>query len=189
MKYFIIGFNASGKQQVMEDLTSLGVKTGKIFRSIEKIPDDLYSLSEVVYSREDITNIFENKSYIFLKEHKHSSESFYEGLSFYEYDNNDVFMITPEQFNLIPKFDKDVVFIWLDANNNQRRIRFLTEKRLYNFQHQESREHQDVQDFINRIGDNQYIYFVNEEPSRISAIVYSLIKYPELLDIYIKRFK
>lgn len=188
MKYFIVGFNASGKQRVIEDLSDLGVRVGKIFRSIENVADNIYTLSSTVYSKEDINNIFESKSYIFFSENKQGTESFYEGLSFYEYDNNDVFIISPEQFNLIPHFDDNVMFIWLDNNNKQRRDRFLNEKRKYNFAFQESLEKQDIHDFINRINDMNHLYFVNEEPSRISAIVYSLIQHPDLIDIFKKRF-
>lgn len=188
MKFFIIGLHSSGKQQIANDLSSLGVKVGKIFRSIESVPDTTYTLSSVKYEHEDIDNIFENHSYIFFNQNKVNVESFYEGLSFYEYDNNDVFVLSPNQFNLIPKFDDDVIFIWLDNNNKQRRERFLIEKRKYNFNTQENIEKQDIQDFINRISEYNYLYFVNEDPLRISAIISSMIKYPDLVELYKNRF-
>ena len=188
MKYFIVGFNASGKQTIAEELKKLGVKVGDIFRSVETIPDSIYSLSNIVYSQEDINNIFENKSYIFIKENKMSTEPFFEGLSFYEYDNNDVFIITPEQFSLIPKFDKDVMFIWLDNNCKQRRERFLTEKRKYNFNKQEEIEKFDINDFIGRISNSKYLYFFNEDPLRVSTIIYSIIKHPDLVSLFKNNF-
>lgn len=188
MKYFIVGFNASGKQAIVNELQGLGVKVGKIFRSIDIVPENIYSLSSIVYSQEDINNIFENRSYKFIKENKMSTEPFFEGLSFYEYDNNDVFMITPEQFSLIPKFDKDVLFIWLDNNNKQRRERFLTEKRKYNFSKQENLERFDINDFIDRMSSSKYLYFFNEEPSRVAAIIYSMIKHPDLVSLYKNSF-
>ena len=49
MKIFLIGFNASGKREVCDKLTSLGVRVGKNFRSIEDVPDNIYTNSRVGY--------------------------------------------------------------------------------------------------------------------------------------------
>ena len=32
------------------------------------------------------------------------------------------------------------------------------------------------------------LYFTNEDPARVAAIIYSLIKYPDLLPIYTESF-
>lgn len=188
MKYFIVGFNSSGKQQIVDDLKKLNVRIGQIFRSREEIDASIYSLSSIVYSNKDIDDIFENHAYVFMTE-RQDKEPFFEGLSTYEYENNDVFMITPDQFSLVPKFDSDVCFVWLDNNYNNRRARYLHDKRKYNFQKQDDAERVDIQDFIDRVYDNDVLYFVNEDPARVAAIIYSLITYPELHELYKNRFK
>ena len=188
MKYFIVGLNASGKQAVCSDLRALGVNVGSIFRSVDKIPSDTYSLSEVVYGEHDIDSIFENHSYIFFDKNTQSNVSFFEGLSLYEYENNDVFMITPHQFNLVSQFDKDVLFIWLDGSIIQRRDRFIDERRKYNFLRIDHMDKDEILDFSTRISEHDYIYFNNEDPSRVSAIIYSMVTYPELHNIYKERF-
>lgn len=188
MKIFLIGFNASGKREVCDKLTSLGVRVGKNFRSIEDVPDNIYTNSRVVYSGEDIESIFENNAFVFFTNNTTNTESFFEGLSFFEYENNDVFEMTPDQFSKVPKFDDDVLFVWMDSNVSQRRNRHILEKRKYNFYNQEELENLDTQDFTTRINDYDYLYFVNEEPCRVSAIIYSLVKHPELIDLYKESF-
>ena len=96
--------------------------------------------------------------------------------------------MTPDQFSKVPKFDDDVLFVWMDSNVSQRRNRHILEKRKYNFYNQEELENLDTQDFTTRINDYDYLYFVNEEPCRVSAIIYSLVKHPELIDLYKESF-
>lgn len=187
-KFIIVGFNASGKMQVANTLRDMDIWVGDIFRSTEST-GDLYSLSTVVYDVKEINNLFENQSYLFIKESVTKGVNrYYEGISFYEYQNNDVFIMTPDQFNMVPKFDENVIFVWLDNNVTQRRQRHRSEKRKYDFTKQENIEHEYIQDFMERIGDNAIMYFFNEDPERVATIIYSIIKHPDLLDIYLKNF-
>jgi len=186
-KYILIGFNGSGKISTANKLRELGIKVGNTFRSTENIGNQ-YSLSNVVYDMREINNLFENQSYLFIKESPTKSNQYYEGISFYEYQNNDVLVMTPDQFNMVAKFDDNVIFVWLDNNVTQRRQRHRSEKRKYDFAKQEQIEHEYVQDFTNRIGDNAILYFFNEDPDRVAAIIYSVIKYPDLLELYLKSF-
>ena len=186
-KYILIGFQCSGKMQIADILRDMGVKVGRTFRSSDTIGSQ-YSLSTVVYNIEEVNNIFDNQSYLFIKESQSKSHNYYEGISFYEYQNNDVFIMTPDQFNTVPHFDDDVIFIWLDNNTQQRKHRHRMEKRKYDFSKQEMIEHEYVQDFTNRIGDNAMMYFLNEDPDRVAAILYSVIKHPDLLEVYLKAF-
>ena len=188
MKYIIIGRHSSGKQALAKELAAMGVKVGKIFRSVENLKSNIYSLSDVVYSHEDINSIFENQGYLFLKEHLNGSLPFYEGLSAYEYENNDVFILSPDQFNFVPEFSGDVCFVWLDASQSHRRIRHNSEKRKYNFTTQENIEQENMQDFIERIYINDVLYFNNEDTSRVAAVIYSLITHPDLYDIYKEKY-
>ena len=186
-KFIIIGFNASGKMAVANRLREMDVKVGHTFRSAESVGSQ-YSLSTKIYDVEEINNLFENQSYLFIKESVNKANKYYEGISFHEYQTHDVFVMTPDQFNTIAKFDDNVVFVWLDNNTAQRRYRHHSEKRKYDFNRQERIEKEYIQDFTDRIGDNAILYFMNEDPDRVAAIIYSVIKYPELLDVYLEAF-
>ena len=55
----------------------------------------------------------------------------------------------------------------------------------------EEAESQFDADFVKSIynfPNSQLIYFNNEDPSRVAAIVYTLVKHPELVDIFVKKF-
>lgn len=188
-KYIIIGFNCSGKMAVANKLKEYGVKVGNTFRNVESIGNQ-YSLSTVIYNNEELNNMFENQSYLFIKESalKSDHNRYYEGISFYEYENNDVFVMTPDQFNTIAKFEEKVVFVWLDTNSKQRRYTHRIEKRKYDFNFQEKIEQEFIQDFTSRIGDNKMLYFFNEDPERIATIIYGLIQHPDLVPKFIETF-
>ena len=188
MKFIIIGLHSSGKQAIANDLRRLGVNVGRIFRSTETLKPSTYSLSEVVYCNDDINTLFETQSYIFMKQSTKNTVPYFEGLSSYEFENNDVFIMSPDQFNLVPEFPSNVCFVWLDNPQNTRRLTHTTENRKYDFMDQERVESSDLKDFTERVYLNDILYFNNEEPSRISAIVYTLVKYPELYDFFKERF-
>lgn len=184
-KIIIIGFNGSGKMAVANGLRKLGIKVGQTFRSSDTVGNQ-YSLSTTVYDVKEINNLFENQAYLFIKESSNKANKYYEGISFYEYQNNDVFVMTPDQFNTVARFDENVIFVWLDNTVSQRRQRHRMEKRKYDFNRQERIEQEYVQDFTERLGDNAILYFMNEDPERVAAIIYSIIKHPDLLAVFIK---
>ncbi len=186
-KFIIIGFNGSGKMATANTLREMGIKVGETFRSIESVGNQ-YTLSTKVYDIKEVNNLFENQAYLFMKESDIKSNRYYEGISFYEYQNNDVFIMTPDQFNTVARFDENVVFVWLDNNATQRRYRHRSEKRKYDFGRQEKIEQEYVNDFIDRLGDNAILYFMNEEPERVATIIYSVITHPDLLDKYLSAF-
>ena len=186
-KLIIIGFNGSGKMAVANALRDMDIKVGQTFRSIDTVGNQ-YSLSTTVYDVKEINDLFENQAYLFIKESVNKANRYYEGISFYEYQNNDVFVMTPDQFNTVARFDENVVFVWLDNNSVQRRNRYRSEKRKYDFNRQEQIEQEYIQDFTDRICDNASLYFNNEDPDRVATIIYSVIKHPDLLDAYLKAF-
>lgn len=186
-KFIIIGFNGSGKMAVANALQEMDIKVGKTFRSSDTVGNQ-YSLSSIVYDVKEINNLFESQAYLFIKESTNKANRYYEGISFYEYQNNDVFVMTPDQFNTVARFDDNVVFVWLDNNSIQRRSRHRMEKRKYDFTRQERIEQEYIQDFTDRISDNAILYFNNEDPDRVATIIYSVIKHPDLLDAYLKAF-
>lgn len=190
MKYIIVGLHSSGKQEVIDTLQEEGISCGRLFTNADLI-DDRYDF----FTDDDIRDIFENKAYIFIKElETESMINCYEGLSFYEFDNNDVFAMSPDQVNAIPSqsLRDEVCFIWMDCSDTQRLNRYKEEKRSYNWSKQEEIEKRNINDFIKNIYNTQrshLLYFVNEDPQRVAAIIYSLVKYPDLLTIFEKKYK
>lgn len=198
MKYFVIGLHSSGKQEVVDILSKLGVKCGRLFSDIDKPTDEIYnSYNYELYTNKDVTDVFENNAYIFIQELINTvninSYKYFEGLSKYTFDNNDVFILSPDQFLAIPpnNIHEDTCFIWMDGTLNNRKNRYHIEKRSYNFLDREEIEKNDMSFFVKNLysfNNSPVLYFTDEEPCRVATILYSLIKYPELLPLYIKNF-
>ena len=145
MKYIIVGMHSSGKQELFEMLSKQNISCGKLFSNVN-INDIRYDF----FSDTDLIEIFENKAYLFMKETDDYSRNSYEGLSLYEFDNNDVFLLSPDQFTAIPQqfFQDDVCLVWLDDSKGIRKQRYDDEKRSYNFNEREEFERRDLDEFI-----------------------------------------
>lgn len=193
MKYFIVGLHGSGKQEVLDILEHQGVSCGRLFSNIEKPSNKVYgSFNYELFSTADINEVFENNAYVFLRELKFDSEKFYEGLSLYSINENSVFALSPDQFvSISPSaMPKDVCFIWMDNTKVNRCNRYNDERRTYDFNEREKLEHQDINTFIKNMynGDNNILYFMNEDPVRVAAIVYALIQHEDLLPAFSQAF-
>lgn len=186
-KIFIVGMHSSGKEEIVEDLCSCGIKVGKNFISVANPPTEAYVINSDTYDSQDIDRMFESSSYIFINKRNVGSQSFYEGLSLFEYDNNDVFVFTPDQYNMLPNSVKDAVVIWVDNSETERRVRYSSERRKYDFKKTERMQQLEIEHFANNLK-SDVIYFANELPSRVSAVIYALVNYPKLLPIFTKRF-
>lgn len=194
MKFFIVGLHSSGKQEVMDILEKHGINCGHLFSNIDTPKSEIYnSYNYELYSTMDINEIFENNAYIFINEldseFNVNSYKYYEGLTKYEVDNNDVFCISPDQLAQIPHnaIRDDVCFIWMDNNKEDRLSRYKREKRSYSFSARENIERKNINNFVRTLysfNNSKVIYFVGEEPCRVATIIYSLIKHPDLLDMY-----
>jgi hypothetical protein len=194
MKFFIVGMHCSGKQEILDILENHDVNCGRQFSNLSSPSNQVYnSYNYELYDMVDINEIFENNAYIFINEldsySNLNSYKYYEGLSKYEFDNNDVFSISPDQLLHISKknINDDVCFIWVDNNKEDRLNRYRSEKREYSFSSREEIEKKDINTFIKTIynfNKSKVLYFVNEEPGRVAAVIYSLVKHPELIDIY-----
>lgn len=194
MKFFIVGLHCSGKQEILDLLENHGIKCGRQFSNIDTPSPKVYnSYNYEKYDMSDINEVFENNAYVFINELDNAScvnsYKYFEGLSKYEFDNNDVFALSPDQLLHISKknINDDICFVWVDNNKEDRLNRYRNEKREYGFSSREDIEKKDMNVFIKTIysyGDSNLIYFVNEDPGRIAAVVYSLVKHPELVDIY-----
>lgn len=193
MKYFIVGLHGSGKQEVIDILTHQGVKCGQLFSNISSASNEVYgSYNYELFSTADINEVFENNAYVFLRELKHDTEKYYEGLSTYSVDQNDVFALSPDQIISISptQMPKDVCFIWMDSTQASRFSRYRDEKRGYDFMARENIERADLSTFIRNIynADNNVLYFMNEDPIRVAAIVYALVQHEDLLPAFCNAF-
>lgn len=198
MKFFIVGLHCSGKQEVLDILERNGINCGKQFSNIEEPSPSIYnSYNYELYSMKDINEIFENNAYIFINEldglFNINSYKYFEGLSKYEFDNNEVFTISPDQLlHISPSAIKeDVCFVWMDNNTTDRLNRYKREKREYGFTSKDLVEKRDIDTFsktIYNFNNSNVLYFTNEEPCRVAAIVYSLIKHPDLMSIFVDNF-
>jgi hypothetical protein len=201
MKYIIIGMHCSGKQEVADILENKGIRCGRLFTNLEKVstPNIYNNTNYELYTTQDINSIFENNAYIFMHEFPFGEElnvsalKYYEGLSLYEFDNNEVFVMSPNQlFSVSPSSIKeDVCFIWLDNTKKERLNRYYTEKRTYSFSNREAIESKDSNSFVKFLygfDKSKVLYFTNEDPARVAAVIYSLIKYPDLLEMYTESY-
>jgi len=199
MKYFITGLHSSGKQEVINVLEGLGVKCGKLFTNMEDMAPAIYNRDNYeYYSNEDINNVFENNAYIFIQEHPQSTLGFktgryYEGLSKYTFDQNDVFILSPDQLLAIPQnaITEEVCFVWLDNTKDNRSSRYHNEHRLYNFIERDELEKRDLNTYVKTLcsfENSKLIYFNDEVPSRVATIVNVMIKHPDTINDFIKNF-
>lgn len=203
MKYIIIGMHSSGKNDVINILKNNDIRCGKLFTNLDDIAtSNIYNICNYEnYSTKEINEIFENNAYVFLQEFQFGDNScpltsaykYYEGLSLYEFENNDVFVISPDQlFAINPtSIKEDITFIWMDNTRKSRMNRYHFEKRQYNFHDRENIESKDSNSFVKFLygfENSNVMYFTEEDPGRIAAILYSVIKHPDLLPMYIQSF-
>jgi hypothetical protein len=188
MKIFVVGMHCSGKQELFEYLEDDGVQCGKLFSNT-----DVNDIRYEFFTDKDINEIFENSAYIFLR-NMHNDSDTIEGMSLYEYDNNDVFILSPSQFTAIQgkELNKDFCLVWLDNSKATRRTRYVEERRIYNFNQVEQEENTDLDNFIDIVYNNKkahLIYFNDEDIARVSTVIYSITKYPELIKKFEKTFR
>jgi hypothetical protein len=188
MKYIITGLHASGKREVIQDLKKTSsLRIGRTFNNISQNIEGLYNMDQIYYTNSEINSIFENRSYIFIKEITDYNIPFYTGLTKQEFDICDVFVLTPEQFIAIPSFPEEVCIIWLDNTTLQRKQRYNAQKMVYDFKVRENIEKEDSEEYINKLYKSpnaHLIYFENEEPTRVSAIIQAIAKHEDLLQLF-----
>lgn len=189
MKYFVVGMHGSGKQELANLLLEENIPYGKLFTNMPKL-----GMRFDEFDDKDIIELFENKAYIFIKEADEYTRNAYKGISLYEFDNNNVFLLSPDEFTAIPSnyLEGDNCIIWLDDNATNRKRRYNEEKQTYSFNEQEEFERRDLDEFVKHIYNNpkfRILYFTNDDIARISSILYAIIKYPDLIKNFEKNFK
>lgn len=198
MKFLIVGLHSSGKQEVLDTLTEMGVKCGRLFSNLDNPSPEIYnSFNYDIFTTKEVNEIFENNAYIFINELDRASNvnsyKYFEGLTKYEFDNNDVFALSPDQLlHISPNAIKDdICFVWMDNDKEDRILRYRKEKRIYNFSNREEIEKNDLDFFVKTLynyNNSSLIYFVKEDPCRVATIIYSIIKHPDLMDVFVKNF-
>lgn len=191
MKFFIIGLHSSGKSDIVDLLERKGISCGHIFSDITTPKDSIYnSYNYELYTTKDVNEVFENDAYLFVKECKTGDQKFYEGLSRHTFENNDVFVLSPDQL-LVTSFnnvDEDVCFVWVDNTKSNRYNKYLDDRKTYNFKQREVVETEDLSTFVKTIYTKPMLYFCNEDPARIASIIYTMVKYPELQEIFFENY-
>ena len=191
MKFFIVGLHSSGKSDIVDILERKGISCGHIFSDITTPKDNIYnSYNYELYTTKDVNEVFENDAYLFIKECKNGDQKFYEGLSRYAFENNDVFVLSPDQllatsFNNI---DEDICFVWVDNTRSNRYNKYFDDRKSYNFKQREELETEDLSTFVKLIYTKRMLYFSNEEPSRIASIIYTMVKFPETQEIFFENY-
>lgn len=204
MKYFIVGMHGSGKQEIGHILRKMDVSVGRIFTNLDDRNHNIYNVEEYeLFDTQTVNEMFENNSYMFIKELETEdgliSYKTYEGLSTWEYDQNQVHIFSPDQLLAIPQTKlagENICYVWLDNNRDQRLTYYIHNQSTYSFALREEVEGLDMDSFVKRIYTNTYdssagprvLYFNNEVPERIATIIYSCIKYPDLLNIFIENY-
>jgi hypothetical protein len=191
MKFFIVGLHSSGKSDIVDVLERKGISCGHIFSDITTPKDSIYnSYNYELYTTKDVNEVFENDAYLFVKECKIGDQKFYEGLSRHTFENNDVFVLSPDQL-LVTSFnnvDEDVCFVWVDNTKSNRYNKYLDDRKTYNFKQREVVETEDLSTFVKTIYTKPMLYFCNEDPARIASIIYTMVKYPELQEIFFENY-
>lgn len=199
MKVFIVGKHASGKHEALQVCEEQGVVVGREFSNIEAPDPRIYMDPRYnQYSVDDISNIFEMKSYICMHGVEESgvidSYMIQRGISFYTYDQSDVMVLTPQQLENInkPILKDKILFVWMDSTQTARIRRHAEENRKYSFSEQEEIENRYSVDFVKTLynfPNSQVLYFNNEDPARVGTIISSIIKHPDLLDNFVNNYR
>ena len=198
MKFFIVGKHSSGKLETLNLLEELGVKVAREFSNLEQYHPNIYIDKKYLkYSQDDIETIFNNRSFISMSPLEENNildgYKYYRGIDFYNYDLADAMVLNPRQVTFINKnmLNKKTIFVWMDNNRDSRIHNHVQENRSYDFIEIEKLETPYDSDFVKTIynlPNSHILYFNNECPERVASIIYSIIKHPDLLDIFTKYY-
>ena len=202
MKFIITGKHCSGKLEVLRLLGELGMNIGHEFSNIPRYNPSIYIDPEYEkYTQNDINDVFENRCFISLQNmlgvSMLDSYSYYHGISFDTFDSSDVVIMSPNQVLSSNRYvfnpnSPNIVWIWLDNTFENRSRRFRDEHRRYDFDEIESLDSLNSGDFVKIIYPHNpschTLYFTNEVPERVAAIIFSIYKHPDLLQTFEQYF-
>ena len=194
MRIWITGAQGTGKVTTAKLLEedSPCFKVGKLFTNLND--DELYHKElYILYEGKDVRDIFENNAYIFMKNISKNNDMVFDGLDFSEYDDNNVCVISIDQFiNLNMKYiSKDDIIIWLDGRKNWRLNNIKNSKHnIYNRERLENSQYEIFGNLIDSINQNNknVIYFNEEDPTRVKTIIKTIYNNPKLKSEFVKYF-
>lgn len=198
MKFFIVGLHSSGKQEVGQILRDMDVSVGRLFTNLDEESPSIYNCNKYeIFDTQIVNELFENDSYIFIHDLETQigfvNYKTYEGMTMWEYDQNDVHILSPNQLIAIPPAKlrgEDICYVWLDNTREHRMSYYISRDCTYSFGFQESLETQDMESFVKKVyyPGSKVLYFTNETPERIATIIYACIKHEDLLPIFLNNF-
>ncbi len=197
MKIFIVGSQGTMKSDVYNLFKEDKFHCGKLFTN--------YSESEATYNNylykyfphNVVEEIYEQDAYVFICNAGYDPEGIYTGLDFDEYQNNDIFVATPEQFvNIKPEYLKDSLILWLDGDRTWRfnniRYKDSTEPtyNIYNIDEVENSISKTFYKYIRKIQSDykNVLYFYDENPGRVEVIAKTIFRDPKLMREFITKF-
>lgn len=182
--------HSSGKDEIINYITkNTNIRVGKVFSNAPSDPD-IYSCNFQTYENKDIIEIFDNNAYLFIDNITDYEYEYYEGLTLYDYETNDVFALTPNELVQIPVIDKSVCIVWLDNTLSWRQAYYDAHNRTYNFNIRESIESKNKNCLIDQLySTSHFIYFNNEDPLRVAVILETMFRCPDMIKKYEKYFK
>lgn len=197
MKIFVIGKHSSGKISVLDYCEEAGVRVGREFCNASSTAKLHLDKKYELYSDGDISNIFESNAYICLSGIDEidvlDGYNIKRGISLYTYDNSDVISLHPQQLLSLntKNINDEIIFAWLDNNLDNRIRRYADELRDYDFMTVEQAESSIDPEFVKTLYEfpnSRVLYFNNELPERVAAIIIALVKHPDLVDIFIDKY-
>lgn len=199
MKIFIVGSQGTLKSELYSLLKDSRFKCGKNFTNNTEADTTYNKYIYKYYTNKVVEELFEQDAYVFICNSGYDPEGIFTGLDLDEYENNDVFVFTPEQFiNVKPQYIKGALIVWLDGKrkwrmNNIRYAGSNGDEPTYNVYDVEKVENTFVPRFykILRKSSNEnknVLYFYEEEPRRVEFIVKTAAKDPKALKEIINKF-
>ena len=79
----------------------------------------------------------------------------------------------------------------MDSDKDDRINRYRRERRTYSFSDRDNIEKNDLDYFVKTLynyNNSRLLYFIKEEPGRVASIIYAMVKYPELINIFANNF-
>ena len=193
MKVWIVGAQCTCKKEIADLLAEEKFKVGHLFTNIAQDVPIYHKELYKYYGSEDIKSIFENNAYVFINNIFDGQDDAYDGLDFSEYDDNNVFVLSIDQFlSVNTKYiSKDDLVVWVDGDKNWRYSNINSDS--YDVGSRERIEKSQYVGFFNLINTlktstKNVLYFLNEEPVRVKTIIKIIANNPKLKQEFIRNF-
>jgi len=205
-KIIITGSHLSGQFELVQQLIKYkNIKLGNIYTNQKLCNSDQHGLRNYHYvENKKIEEIYNNNAFVFLTTLDFTKEMVYNGLTYEEFEKNNLFVLTPEEVIMLPRniFGKkikgepspeenhSVVFIWLDSTPTYRMTNYENQKILYDFQERETTECYDLKVLSEyMLSHGSYLYFQNIDEYMVSPIVKSIYEISdETLQMFLNNY-